>query len=288
MQHSHQNAAGSLESILLTALLAFAAFVYLGGWRRLRSQSVSASGARGFSFIIGLFLIWAATVSPLAGLDHELLTVHMLKHLLLMTVAPPLIWLGEPLRVLSRTLRANSLQIFRRPLLRSFASVLARPQVGWLSATAALVLWHIPPIFALGMQSPAWHFVEQSTFLVSGLLFWWPVIQPWPSASVPDLSMILYLFFATLPCDILSGFLVFCDRVIYPAYLSSSHIFGFSTLGDQQCAAAFMWTTVTVVYLVAGVALTQRLLSPQHFHTESAEAKIDHRQLSLETLQHGD
>src|SRR5262249_11513947 len=73
---------------------------------------------------------------------------------------------------------------------------------------------------------------------------------------------ILYLFFATLPCDVLSGFLVFCERVIYPHYLSSSHMFGFSALGDQQCAAALMWTSVTLVYLVAGAILTMRLLAP--------------------------
>ena len=75
--------------------------------------------------------------------------------------------------------------------------------------------------------------------------------------------MILYLFFATLPCDILSGFLVFSDRVVYPMYFSSSHLLGFSPLVDQQCAAALMWTCVTVVFLVAGVILTMRLLSPQ-------------------------
>jgi hypothetical protein len=59
------------------------------------------------------------------------------------------------------------------------------------------------------MQSEGWHFVEQSSFVVTGLLFWWPVVQPWPSVLRPDLSMILYLFFATLPCDLLSGFLCF-------------------------------------------------------------------------------
>src|SRR5215510_16176017 len=117
------------------------------------------------------------------------------------------------------------------------------------------------------MQSAGWHFVEQSSFLASGLLFWWPVVQPWPSSSIADLSMILYLFFATLPCDILSAFLVFCDRVVYPVYLSSSHLFGFSALGDQQCAAALMWTCVTVIYLVAGADLTMRLLSPQEAET---------------------
>jgi putative membrane protein len=267
MPHLHHVALGSPGSVLLTLTIVFTALVYLRGWRQLRSTPVSVSGSRGFSFLVGLFLIWAAIASPVAALDHDLLTVHMLKHLLLMTLAPPLIWLGEPVRVLLHGLPQSWLRrigpVFRLPLLRRFGQLLGRPQFCWLAATAALVGWHIPAIFALGMQSAAWHFVEQSSFLATGLLFWWPVVEPWPGAFRPDLSMILYLFFATLPCDILSGFLVFCDRVVYPIYFSSSHLFGFSALGDQQCAAALMWTCVTVVYLVAGAILTMQLLSPQ-------------------------
>jgi putative membrane protein len=72
----------------------------------------------------------------------------------------------------------------------------------------------------------------------------------------------VYLFLATLPCDILSGFLVFCERVVYPVYFSSSQPFGLSALEDQQCAGALMWTCVTVVYLIAGAIVTARLLSP--------------------------
>jgi putative membrane protein len=126
--------------------------------------------------------------------------------------------------------------------------------------------WHIPQVFAYGMQSPGWHATEQVSFLATGLLFWWPVIRPWPSESKPDPSLILYLFFATLPCDILSGFLVFCDRIVYPMYSSSSIRFGLSALADQQCAAALMWTAVTVAYFVAGAILTMQLLSPQRHH----------------------
>jgi cytochrome c oxidase assembly factor CtaG len=73
----------------------------------------------------------------------------------------------------------------------------------------------------------------------------------------------LYLFLATLPCDILSGFLVFCDRVVYPFYLSSPQRFGLTALEDQQCAGALMWTCVTIVYLIAGAVFAARLLSPR-------------------------
>jgi hypothetical protein len=73
----------------------------------------------------------------------------------------------------------------------------------------------------------------------------------------------LYLFLATLPCDILSGFLLFSDRVAYPVYFSMPRHFGFSVLEDQQCAAALMWTCVTLVYLVPAAILSTRLLSPR-------------------------
>ena len=107
--------------------------------------------------------------------------------------------------------------------------------------------------------------IEHTSFLATGLLFWWPVVQPWPSVSRPDLSIILYLFLATLPCDIIAGLLVFGDRVVYSIYFSSSRPFGLSALEDQQCAGALMWTCVTVVYLVAGTILTTHLLSPRSF-----------------------
>jgi cytochrome c oxidase assembly factor CtaG len=135
--------------------------------------------------------------------------------------------------------------------------------------------WHIPALFNLGLHSQAWHAVEQGSFLASGLLFWWPVVQPWPSISKwPDFTIILYLFFATLPCDVLSGFLVFCDRVVYPVYFSAVRPFDISALEDQQCAGALMWTSVTIVYLVVGAILTMRLLSPRHSQINLTESTV--------------
>ena len=271
MPHLHHPAPGSFEPVLLTALIILAASIYLRGWLRLRSTSFGViNGWHAASFVASMSLIWVAMASPFAALDHELLTAHMLQHLLLMTLAPPLIWLGQPVGPLLHGLPQRFVQgllapVFQSPRAQRITRALARPELCWLAAAAALVGLHIPVVFTLAMQSTALHFVEQSSFLMAGLLFWWPVIQPWPSTLKPDLSMILYLFFATLPCDILSGFLVFCDRVVYPIYFSSSHRFGFSALGDQQCAAALMWTCVTLVYLAAGAILAVQLLSRRNF-----------------------
>lgn len=257
MPHLH-HASGSFGSVSITVIIVFTALLYLRGWLSLRLNS-PISVWRACSFLLGMFLIWVAAASPLSPLDQESLTVHMVKHLLLMTFAPPLIWLGEPIRYLAWAFPAS----FWRT--RTFAPHEKRKilAICWLAASAALVVWHIPSIFMLAMHSPTLHFIEQASFLVTGLLFWWPVIQPWPSAPESDLSMILYLFFATLPCDVLAGLLVFCDRVVYRAYFSSSHLFGFTALDDQQCAAALMWTCVTLIYLLAGTILAMRMLSPK-------------------------
>jgi putative membrane protein len=266
MPHPHHVAYGS--QALLALIITFIAVVYLRGWLRLRSTSLNVIPVwRAGSFLLGMSLIWTAVASPLAALDHELLTVHMIQHLLLMTIAPPLIWLGAPLLTLLHGLPRQFVHTVIRPLLKSApvrtaGAALTEPAFCWLSAVVALMAWHIPAAFTLGVHSAGWHLAEQASFLATGLLFWWPVIQPWPSVSRwPELTMILYLFLATLPCDILSGSLVFCDRVVYAVYLASSQPFGIPALQDQQCAGALMWTCVTIVYLVAGAVLTTRLLS---------------------------
>jgi putative membrane protein len=252
-------------AVLLTAIF------YLRGWRHFRLASAHAIPAwRAASFLVGVFSIWLAVGSPLALLDEQLLTAHMVQHLLLMTIAPALILTGAPAMPMLHGLPQAFVQsvvgpVLRWPPLQFIGRVLSQPAVCWLAAAAALVGWHVPAAFNVALQSEGWHIVEHSSFLATGFLFWWPVIQPWPSVPVwPRWSILLYLFVATLPCDILSAYLTFCDRVIYPAYLSASapRLFGLSALEDQECAGALMWTCITVIFLVPAARLTLQLLAP--------------------------
>jgi putative membrane protein len=268
MMHFDHGVVESSASMFFAVSLVIAAVAYFWGWLGIRSDSGKRIAAwRAGSFLAGLFLIWMAVASPIAMLDERLLTVHMIQHLLLMTLAPPLIWLGEPvlavLNGLPQRVTQPVVRIFRQTGVGQFWTAITRPTFSLLAASAVLVGWHIPALFMLGMHSGTWHAVEQTSFLATGLLFWWPVIQPWPDASGQNLSIILYLFLATLPCDILSGFLVFSDRVVYPMYFAASQPFNLTALEDQQCAGALMWTCVTVVYLVAGAMLTVHLLRAQ-------------------------
>jgi len=254
---------------LLTLTLLLAASLYLRGWISARVVSAAAiPGWKACSFFVGLVFVWMAWGSPLAAYDHSLLTVHMIKHLLLMTFAPPLILLGEPMKVfwgMTPLLARSTLgRVWRRPFVQRLTRIVTSLVLCWTASALTLIAWHVPTLFALGVRSEIGHTVEQAMFFGTGLLFWWPVIEPWPSASTgPRWSLLLYLFLATLPCDILSGFLVFADRVAYPVYFSTPRLFGFSTLEDQQCAAALMWTCVTLVYLVPAAIISSRLLAPR-------------------------
>jgi len=259
----------SPSSATVLVVLILVSFIYIHGWRAIRGSSVRAiPDWRAASFFWGMFLIWGALCSRLAAYDHDLLTVHMIQHLLLMTFAPALILLGEPLLVfqhgLPRFLQDALGPLFTRPWMQGLGRTLSRPALCWAVSALTLIGWHVPALFTLGMHSEGWHSFEQLTFLAAGLLFWWPVVQPWPSVlQGSQWSTLLYLFLATLPCDILSGFLVFAERVAYPMYLSAPRHFGFSVLEDQQCAAALMWTCVTVVYLVPAAIISTKLLSPR-------------------------
>jgi putative membrane protein len=188
----------------------------------------------------GLAAGWTAVASPVAHLDHHLLTAHMVQHLLLMVVAAPLILLGT----------RNSLPMRWRP----------HPAFCWLTGTLTVILWHVPAVFELPLQVRSWHTIEHASFFLAGLLFWYPVIHP--GFSTRPWTLPLYLFLATLPCDALSAFLAFCGHVVYRPYLSAGGgTFGLSPLEDQALAGALMWFTVTLGYLIPALVVMAQLLS---------------------------
>jgi len=250
--------------------LCLAAVVYANGWNRLRIVFAHQFPFwRLAAFFAGVAAVWIAIGSPLEALDDASLTVHMVQHLLLSAVAPPLILLGAPelplLRGLPQSVARKAVSPFLRlPLVRRLGPLISNPAICWLVATLALVGWHIPSLFELALRWDWLHKLEHASFLGAGLMFWLPVVQPWPSTPKwPRWAIPLYLLCATMPCDVLSGFLTFCDRVIYPSYVSAPRLFSLSPLEDQQCAAALMWVSVTLIFLVPAVLVTLRILSPR-------------------------
>jgi len=184
-----------------------------------------------------------------------------------------LLLLGAPLRVL-----AQAMPRAMRPLLGRGGDAGGAPRLGrwagrWLAhpvrAGGFMVLvtlgWHLPWAFALAMGSPAWHAVENLTFLVCGLLFWWPVILPWPGQRQwPRWSVPLYLLCADLPVSAMCAYLAFCGHVVYPAYASVGGRGAISALDDQVAAAMLMWVAMMVVFLAAAVVVVMDMLKPAH------------------------
>src|SRR6204780_1044157 len=275
----------------LDLALCLTALVYARGWFRLRASFPNLISLwRLAAFFCGIIFVWIAIGSPLNAFDDALLTVHMLQHLLLMSVAPPLILLGAPqlplLHGLPQSLARGVVSpILRRSPVKRLGHFVANPAFCWLAATLALLGWHIPSVFELALRWNWLHELEHASFLGAGLLFWWPVIQPWPSvAHWPRWSIPLYLFCATLPCDALSAFLAFCDRVVYPSYISAPRIFGLSPLEAQECAAALMWVAVTIILVIPAIVVTMRILAPQEA-ASSQEAFARLRGIAIRALE---
>ena len=216
------------------------------GTRSLRGPFVGKALSSLLVAFLGVATLSAVLLSPLAHLDHHLLTAHMVQHLLLMIVAAPLILLGARRSVL-----------FGRVKLIS-----AHPIFCWLAGTLTVIVWHVPAVFELALRSHFLHEFEQGSFFLAGIMFWWPVIFP-ASGVVTGWSLPLYLFFATLPCDALSAFLALCGHVVYRRYGAGGGHFGLSPLEDQALAGALMWVTVTFAYLIPALVVTARLISDE-------------------------
>ncbi len=251
-----------------TAGLLITALIYLYGWRSARlSRPHELPPWRAICFLGGLATVWLAIASPLDLLGGLLLSAHMVQHLLLMSVAPPLLLLGSPtvplLRGLPRTLVRHAIGplISAKPL-KSVARFLFHPVTGWLSMNIAYLGWHTPAAYELTLRSQSWHEVEHACFFITSLLFWWTVIQPWPSKAVwSRWAMVPYLIAADLVNTALSALLSFSGRVVYPTYAAAPRIFGMSALSDQIAAGAFMWVAGSLIFWIPTIAIVLRLLS---------------------------
>ena len=251
---------------MLGAVVAAGA-IYAVGWRNVSRRRPQRFGpARLAAFLGGLGAIALAVASPLDALAGHRLSAHMTQHLLLLMVAPPLLWLGAPLapmlRGLPRAIRRAVAAGLAAPSVRRSAGVIAHPAFGWVSFTAAFWAWHTPRLYELALRSHAWHHLEHACFFATAMLFWRPVILAWPARSPwPRWTMIPYLLLADLQNTVLAAILTLSDRVIYPAYATLARAGTISALEDQSIAGVIMWVPGSLVFLVAAVWLAMEALN---------------------------
>lgn len=249
--------------------LVICAVVYVRGWIAIhKTRPVQFPAWRLGTFLLGLAVIWLAIASPLDGFADALLSAHMVEHLLLMSFAPPLLLLGYPqvplLRGLPRWVTVHLLgPLIRIRGLRNFGHFLITPLVAWLAMNLTFLGWHVPAAYDFALEHERWHQVEHLCFLGTSVLFWWPVIRPWPTREkVAGWLLLLYLVMADIVNTALSAFLAFCDRPVYGYYLREPNAFGVSPLSDQRAGAVVMWVVGSLVFLVPAVGLIFRFLQP--------------------------
>jgi cytochrome c oxidase assembly factor CtaG len=251
------------------------AVFYVRGRKRLAYlHSTALPKWRLACFLAGVASFWIAIASPLDPFGNFLLTAHMIQHLLMMFVAAPLILLGSPqnplLLGLPRRAARDALGPFLtwRPLKR-LGHIVTDPAFCWSVAALALLGWHIPAAYDLALISPGWHDLEHACLFGTALLFWWPVIQPWPSTPRwPRWAIPVYLLCGDIVTTALAGVFCLSDRVLYPAYAAVPRLFGVSELSDQVTAGAIMWGFGSFVLLSAAVIIAVQLLDPSLHNRE--------------------
>ena len=253
----------------VVCLLLAVAVLYLRGWLRLRSELPRKyTTGRLLAFAGGLLAVLLALASPVDAFGGFLLQAHMIQHLLLIMVAPPLLLLGQPVLPLLRGLPQFVFKDALGPFLscrelRRFGRAIVHPIVSWLALASVIVVWHMPRFYELALHSQAWHQAEHACFFWSAVMFWWPVIGVWPSHPVwPRWAMIPYLALADLVNTGLSAVLTFSDHVLYPTYQLAPRLWGISALADQAAAGAIMWVPGSIAFLVPAMILGMRAIEP--------------------------
>jgi putative membrane protein len=253
--------------IFLTTTVILTAVVYVCGWFAIRRTRPALFPAwRLGAFLLGLATIWISIGSPLDGFADALLSAHMVEHLLLMSFVPPLLLLGYPVVPLLRGLPRWFTVFLLGPLLRleglrRIGHFLTMPLVAWLAMNLIFLGWHVPAAYDFALEHEHWHEFEHICFLGSSILFWWPLIRPWPTtAGSLGWYVLPYLVMADIVNTALSAFLAFCGRPVYGYYLREPNPFHISPLADQELGAVIMWVVGSVVFLIPAVLITMHLV----------------------------
>jgi len=259
-------------SIVIGTALVVGLYLYaVGPLRRKYHLAESVKRGQVCSFLLGVSIMFLALVSPLDELgDSYLFSAHMVQHLCLTIVVPPLLLLGTPGWLVEPLLRKA--MIFR------IARVLTFPVVAFFLYNIDFWLWHAPPLYNAALENQGIHIFEHATFIVFGVIYWWPVFSP--SALLPRLSMggqVLYLFLSGMPAVALGAGLTFLPP-LYAPYLAAPRIWGLTAATDQQLGGLIMWIPGNIFYIVIASILFISWMQGQEAKQREEEALADQRE----------
>ncbi len=266
-------------------LLATAGGLYTTGWWRLRKQIQARADRNGklkdqqkklaqssrwrpTLYLLGLFFIGLALMSPIDVLGAQLFFMHMIQHLLLIMIAPPLLLITNPLPFilwgLPRSLRKKvgrgiSALISGSSPLRNRIKSATSPGVTWMLWVIAVIGWHDPSAYNAALRSSFVHDLEHLSFFTVGMLFWWHVIGAGPRIhkQLGGVGRIIFTL-SVIPPNMIAGVaFAFAGQ---PIYAYSASYLGFSVLEDQKLGGVIMWVPGSMMYIVAALILAGQLL----------------------------
>jgi putative membrane protein len=216
-------------------------YVYWGGLKASRRQIAAFAGA--------LVVLGVSLNGPLHNLsDRYLFSAHMVQHLVLTLVFPPLLLYGMPAWVIRPLTRPRAVE--------RLARWATRPLVAGVLFSAPITLWHVPQFYEAALEHHPLHIVQHLVFLATAVIMWWPVLSPVPElprASYP--TQLIYLFALGLPMSLAGALITLSDAVLYPFYVAAPRVSGLAPLADQQLGGLAMWVVGTIYLWVAATVV---------------------------------
>jgi cytochrome c oxidase assembly factor CtaG len=232
-------------------------------------------------YLLGLFIVGLALLSPIDVLAAQLFSMHMIQHLLLVMIAPPLLLIANPLPFvlwgLPTPLRRRTGQGIAHllgtdaPFRRTFRSLTA-PGISWMIWVIVIVGWHDPGAYNAALHSSFIHDVEHLSFFLAGMLFWWHVTGAGPRIhKQPGLVVRIAYVLSVIPPNMLTGVVI--AFAAEPIYAYSVGFLGLSVIDDQQLGGVIMWVPGSMMYIVAALILAARLLHAEQLKPPLPESK---------------
>jgi putative membrane protein len=249
--------AWSTDPFVLVPIVVFVA-AWVIGWRRMALNDPwrMASGVGGWAVLV------IALLSPLHAAATALFSVHMGQHVLLMSVAAPLLVVARPVGPLVKAVPAWT-PALTRVLRQRWITRLLTPDVvvAWSLHAIVLWVWHAPVFYNRTLESDVWHATQHVTLLASALLFWQSVLRGRHAGSSRWAAIgVISLFTTGLHATALGALLALFDTPLYDGHAQSTQAWGLSPLEDQQLAGLIMWVPGCLPYAVGGIMLLKTLL----------------------------
>jgi putative membrane protein len=222
-----------------STVVGLAALAGLYEWRarvatRIATADAPTGGQRAL-FMGGLVMLFLSLNGPLHDLsDTFLFSAHMVQHLVLTLVVPPLLIAGTPASLFRQALAY-------RPVARA-ARAVTSPVACYAIFNVVLAVWHLPVLYNFAVAHHSVHIAQHLMFLSAATLMWWPLMSPLPELPrLPYPMQMLYCFLMTIPMSVIAIFITYSDEVLFPAYASAPRIWGISPMVDQLFGGLIMW-----------------------------------------------